>query len=176
MSDEPKDQRFTRIQNPALVAQHDRISKAIGRLTRDHAWDLGICAQCRKPVDGTPGDPTFSSEAKRREYWITAECQSCQDVTWASLKAMADEADTDVPNGLTQAAHSEQFDLFYTLTDIFPEGPNFFEQMVREGKAEYHIPVTCDSCGTTFAAVCKGVSGSFNCPKCNTEIQYELND
>lgn len=178
----PRPIRFTSVQNPALVEQHNQVSRLLGRLTRDEAWDQQVCANCQTAVDGAPGDPAFRDEQSRREYWITAECQSCQDVTWEALKAMEDP-DVDVPDLLTQIGHTDQhssplpFDLFYELTDILPKQTNFFEQMIREGKAEYHIPITCDSCHTTFTAVCEGLSGTVQCPNedCNAKIEYELN-
>lgn len=178
MSDKPKDQRFTNKQEPALVEQYNRISKAIGRLTRDEAWDQLICAGCRRPVDESNGVSAFRDEQSRREYWITAECQACQDITWSALKAMEDPDSTalGVPRLVIDGLSDLHGDLFYTLTDFPPEPRvDFFEQVIREGEAEFHIPVTCDSCHTTFTAVCKGLSGSFHCPSCNVEIQYELN-
>jgi len=41
-------------------------------ITREQAWEQGICAGCRKK-------PTWHTEAGRREYAISAICEPCFD-------------------------------------------------------------------------------------------------
>jgi hypothetical protein len=46
-------------------------------ITREAAWEQGICVECKQP-------PTFSTEAGKREYRLSAMCEPCFD------KLMAD--------------------------------------------------------------------------------------
>jgi hypothetical protein len=41
-------------------------------ITREEAWEQGICVDCRKP-------PIFHTEAGRREYKLSAMCEPCFD-------------------------------------------------------------------------------------------------
>lgn len=72
---------ITTRQAPELVAAHDTISERLGRITRNEAWDRQVCATCGKSVK--PAD--FTNKIAINEYSITAECEPCQDSTWASF-------------------------------------------------------------------------------------------
>ena len=54
----------------------ESIVDALGReafgLTRESAWDRGICIRCEKPA-------TFRTAEGRREYRISAICEPCFD-------------------------------------------------------------------------------------------------
>lgn len=54
----------------------ESIVDALGReafgFTRESAHERGVCIVCEKP-------PTFTSEAGRREYRISAICEPCFD-------------------------------------------------------------------------------------------------
>ncbi len=41
-------------------------------ITREEAWEKGICVQCKKP-------PVFHTEAGRKEYTLSAMCEPCFD-------------------------------------------------------------------------------------------------
>ena len=41
-------------------------------MTREEAWDKGICVNCRKP-------PVFHTQAGRNEYRLSAMCEPCFD-------------------------------------------------------------------------------------------------
>jgi len=46
-------------------------------MTREEAWEQGICVSCKKP-------PTFYTEAGRREYFNnSAMCEACWDKMFA---------------------------------------------------------------------------------------------
>lgn len=41
-------------------------------ITREEAWEQGICVECKQP-------PRFHSEAGKREYKISGICEPCFD-------------------------------------------------------------------------------------------------
>ena len=41
-------------------------------MTREEAWEKGVCVECKKP-------PTFYSEAGRNEYRLSGMCEPCFD-------------------------------------------------------------------------------------------------
>lgn len=79
---QPNDPRFTNKQNPELASMHDQVSRALGMLTRDEAWNQRVCASCKQPVNP---DTDFKDSVSVSEYWITALCQGCQDTLFSSL-------------------------------------------------------------------------------------------
>lgn len=45
-------------------------------MTREQAWEQGICVSCKE-------EPTFYSEAGKKEYRLSAMCEPCFDGMFA---------------------------------------------------------------------------------------------
>lgn len=52
----------------------DKLSLEIGKLSRSEALSKNKCQNCAQDITG------FKDDASRREYNLTAWCQSCQDL------------------------------------------------------------------------------------------------
>lgn len=50
----------------------DDLAFSIYGMTKAEAFTKGVCINCRKP-------PTFSTEAGRKEYFISSLCEPCFD-------------------------------------------------------------------------------------------------
>lgn len=67
---------ITNRQSPQIVDALNAFSTLLGNLTRDEAWERGVCAHCQAPVDP---ETAFTNDLSMIEYFISATCQACQD-------------------------------------------------------------------------------------------------